>query len=190
MPETVEAEKIHFFGCSISGPLLKGHAIDGGENASAIVAEAAVQEDFLPGMVTEEREKLDDLFVGGRRPATDGNVDKAHAHGFGVLALPDDFFAVLAAEIDDSGDTQYFQLRQTHFPGLCATVQEIGDFSGVGNSGDAHFFSVTRLGEGRVGGRGRGWRGRLRKKRKRETEKEGERGERAFHMELDAKSVA
>jgi hypothetical protein len=30
----------------------------------------------------------------------------------------------------------------------------------------------------------------LRKKRKRETEKEGERGERAFHMELDAKSVA
>ena len=106
MPEAVEAEEVHFLGGLLGGPFFDGHAIDGGENAGAIVAEAAVHEDFLPGIVAKEREKLYHLFVAGRIPATDGNVDKAHAHGFDVLALPDDFFAVFAAQIDDGGDAQ------------------------------------------------------------------------------------
>ena len=106
MPKAVEAKEIHFFGGLFGGPLLDGYAIDGGEHAGAIVAEAAVHKDFLPTVVTEEGKKLDDLFVGWRVPAADGNVDKAHAHGFGVLALPRDLFAVLAAQIDDGGDAQ------------------------------------------------------------------------------------
>ena len=66
MPEAVKAEEIHFFQGLIGRPLLHSHAIDGGENAGAVVAEAAVDEDFLPGIVTEEGEELDDLFVGWR----------------------------------------------------------------------------------------------------------------------------
>lgn len=190
VPEAVEAEEIHLFGCLFSGPLLDGHAIDGGENAGAVVAETAVQEDFLPGMVMEEREKLDDLFIGGRVPAADGNVDKAHAQRFGVLALPKYLFAVLAAQIDDGSDPQHFQLRETHFSGLRAAVEEIRNLPGVGNSGDTEFFTVSNSWEGRSGGRRRGLRRRLRKKGKWKKEREGECVERAFHMELDAKSVA
>jgi hypothetical protein len=190
VPEAVEAEEVHFFGGLLGGPFFDGHAIDGGENAGAIVAEAAVHEDFLPGIVAEEREKLDDLFVGWRIPATNGNVDKAHAHGFGMRALPHDFFAVFAAQIDDGGDAQQFQLRETHFPGLRAAIQDIVDFSGVGNSGDLDFLAVSRLGEGRSGSLRRRLSGSLRKKRKRKKENEGEGGEGAFHIELDATSVA
>ena len=174
VPEAVEAEEIHFFGGLVGGPLLDGHAIDGGENAGAIVAEAAVQEYFLPGIVAEEREKLDHLFVTGRGPATNGNVDEAHAQGFGVLALPDDFFAILAAQIDDGSDAQNFELREAHFTRLRAAIQDIVDFSGVGNSGDVKFFAVSRRGEGRSGGSCRGLRGCLRKKGKRKNKKEGQ----------------
>ena len=190
MPKAVEAEEIHFPDGLFGRPFLSGHAIEGGENAGAIVAEATVHEDFLPRIVSKKQEKLDDLFVGWGRPATDGNVDKTHAQRFGVLAFPRDFVAVLAAEVDDGGDAQDFQFREAHFPGLRAAVKGLGDFSGVGNSGDAQFFPVSRRREGGRGGRRGGWRWRLRKKGKRKKEKEGERGARAFHIELDAKSVA
>ena len=186
MPEAVETEEIHFFDRLFSGPLFNGHAIDGGENAGAIIAEAAVDEDFLPWIVAEKREKLDDLFVGWRGPATDGNVHKAHTQRFGALALPGDFFAILAAQIDDGGDAQNFQLREAYFSGLCTAIQGLRDFPGIGNSRDVQFLAVGGL----QGGRGGGRRWRLRKKGKRKKEKEGERGARAFHFELDAKIVA
>ncbi len=71
-----------------------------------------------------------------------------------------------------------------------AAVKGLADFSGVGNSGDAQFFPVSERREGGSGGKRGGWRGSLSKKGKRKKEKEGEGGERAFHIELDAKSVA
>src|SRR3981189_1163684 len=111
MPEAIETEEIHFFHCLFSSPLLKGHAIDGGENAGAIVTEAAVHENFLPRFAAQQRQELNNLFVSGGRPATDGDVHEAHAQRFGVLALPSDFFVVLAAQIDDRGDAQQFQFR-------------------------------------------------------------------------------
>jgi hypothetical protein len=190
MPEAVEAEEIHLVHGLFGGPFLDGHAIDGGENTGAIVAEAAVHEDFFPRITAEKREELDDLFVGWWGPATDGNVHEAHAEGFGALALPGEFFAILAAQIDDGGDAQNFQFREAHFPGLRAAVKGLADFSGVVNSRDAKFFAMSKR---REGGRGAGrgaWRWRLRKKRKRKKEKEGEGGARAFHFQLDAKSVA
>ena len=52
MPEAVEAEEIHFFQRLFSRPFLKGHAVDGGEDASAIIPKAAVHEYFLR-MATE-----------------------------------------------------------------------------------------------------------------------------------------
>src|SRR6266436_996682 len=106
VPEAVKAEEIHFFHRLIGRPFVDSHAIDGGEHAGAVVTEAAVQKDFLPGIVTEEREKLDDLLIRWRSPSADGNVDKAHAQGFRVFALPRDFFGVLAAQINDGGDAQ------------------------------------------------------------------------------------
>ena len=153
-----------------SWPSFSGYAISGDENAGAIFTEAAVHENFLPRIVVEKREKLGDLFVGWGRPAINRDVDKAHAQRFGALALPSDSFAVLAAQIDDGGDTQHFQLREAHFLGLCAAIQDIRDFPGIRNSGEVQFLSVG----GRKDGRGGGWRSGLREKRKREDKEDGE----------------
>jgi len=182
MPESVEAEEVHFFHGLFRGPLLDTYAIEGGENAGAIVAEVAVHEDFLPRIVSEKRKKLDDLFVGWGRPTIDGDVDKAQAEGFRVLAFPRDFVAILAAQIDDGGDAQNFQFREAHFPGLRAAVKDLGDFSGVGNSGDAKFFPVSKRREGGSGGRHGGGR-RLREKVKWKNKKEGKSCESALHIQ-------
>ena len=130
------------------------------------------------------------LFVAGRRPAADRDLDKTHAQGFGALALPVDFFAVFAAEVDDGVDAQDFQLREANFPGLGTAIEDLGNFSGVGDSGDVQFLAESGLSER--------WRRRLRnrlrrrlgKEGERKSEKEGESGAKAFHVELDANSVA
>jgi len=148
VPQAVETEEIHFSYGLFRSPFLRNHAKGGDENAGAIVTEMAVHEDFLPRIVVEKREKLHDLFVGWGRPAIYRNVDEAHAERFGTLALPVDFFAVLGAQIDESGDAQDFQLREAHFFGLGAAKQDIRDFPGVRNSGDVEFLSMSSRRDG------------------------------------------
>src|SRR5260370_23992837 len=109
MPEAVEAEEIHFFHGLLRGPLLEGHAIGGHEHASAIVTETAVDENLLSPFAAKQRQELNDLFIGWGRPATDGDMDKAHTKRLGEIALPCDFFTVLPAELPDGGDGQNFQ---------------------------------------------------------------------------------
>ena len=186
MPKAIEAEEVHFLGGLFGGPLLKGHAINGDKNTGAIVAETAMHENLLPWIAAEQGEKLDELFVGWRRPATDGDVYKAHAEGFGGFALPCDFVETFAAQVDDGGDAQLFQLRKARFLGLRAAVEDFGNFSRVGNSGEVEFCSVS----GPQDGRGGGWRCVLRKKGRRENEKEKKKFWRALHNKLDAGSVA
>ncbi len=190
MPEPVEAEEIHLFHRLFSGPLLKGHAVGGGENAGAIVAEAAVHEDFVAWIVAEESEKLDKLFVGGRRPATDGDVNEAHTQRLGVLAFPCDFFAVFAAEVYDGGDAEDFQFREADVPGLRAAIEDLGNFSSVGNTVNMQFLPKGGLNEGWSRTLGNRLRRSLRKKGKRKSEKEGERWENSFHVERGTSSVA
>ena len=47
MPEAVEAEEIHFLDGLMRKPVVVRHAIGGDENAGAIVAESAMNEDFF-----------------------------------------------------------------------------------------------------------------------------------------------
>src|SRR5882757_1658575 len=53
MPEAIEAEEIHFPHGLFGRPFFDGDAIGGGENAGAIIAEAAVHENFLPRLVVK-----------------------------------------------------------------------------------------------------------------------------------------
>ena len=190
VPQAVEAKEIHLFDGLVSSPFLGSNAISGDEDAGAILAKAAVHEDLVPRIVVEEREKLHDLFVGWGRPAIDGDVDKTHAEGFGVLALPFDFFAVFTAQVDDGVDAKDFQLREADFPWLRAAIENFGNFTGVGNAANMQFLAKGGLSEG--------WRGRLRnilrrslrKEGERKSEKEGEGWKRAFHIDSDASSVA
>ena len=47
MPEAVEAEEIHFLDGLVGRPVVVRHAIGGDENAGAIVAESAMNENFV-----------------------------------------------------------------------------------------------------------------------------------------------
>jgi len=149
MPEAVETEEIHFLDCLMRKPVIVSHAIGGYENAGAIVAEAAMNEDFF-FVILEERKELRDLLVGGRSPSADGNVDEAHAGGFGLLAFPFDFVWVLAAKVDDGGNAEFLELFEAFGAKLGAAKKGIVDFSGVGDAGKLEFFAER---DGRDGGR-------------------------------------
>src|SRR5580658_2695928 len=77
MPETVESEMIHFLQSLIRGQFFKSHAVAGHKNASPVVAEMAVHENFLLRIVAEDGKKLRDLFVCGRSPAWHRDVNEA-----------------------------------------------------------------------------------------------------------------
>ena len=79
MPKTIEAKKIHLLQSLLGRPFVNGHAIDGDEDASAIIAEVAVHEDFLFRLVAKKREELDDLFIRRGRPATNWNMNETNA---------------------------------------------------------------------------------------------------------------
>jgi len=154
VPQAIEAKEIHFFDGLIGSPFIGGDAISGDENAGAIVAKTAVHKNFLARIIAEQREKLDKLFVGRSRPATDGDLYKAHTQGFGTLALPVEFFAVFAAEVNDGGDAENFQFGEADFPRLRAAIENLGNFTAVRNAINVQFLAKNGLSEG--------WRGRLR----------------------------
>lgn len=147
MPEAVETKEIHFLDGLLWRPVVVRHAIGGDENAGAIVAEAAVNENFFV-VIFEEGKKLRDLIVGGRRPAADGNVDEANAGGFGLLAFPFYFVRIFAAKIDDGSDAEFFELRDAFGARLGAAKKRVVDFSGVGETGKLQFFSERNRGDG------------------------------------------
>lgn len=148
MPKTVETEEIHLFDGLLRRPVIMCHAIGGDENAGAIVAEPAVNENFVV-VILEERKKLRDLIVGGRRPSADGNVNEVHAGGFGLLALPFDFVRIFAAKIDDGGDAQFLELFEAFRLRLCAAEEGIVDFSDVGEAGELEFLAERERRDGR-----------------------------------------
>ncbi len=149
MPEAVETEEVHFLDGLVGRPAVVRHAIGGYENAGAIIAEAAVDEDFF-FVILEEGKKLRDLFVGGRSPSAYRNADEAHAGGFGLLALPFDFVWVFAAKVDDGGDAEFLELFEAFGAKLGPAKKRIVDFSGVGDAGKLEFFAER---DGRDGGR-------------------------------------
>jgi len=179
MPESIEAEEVHFFHGLVRGPLLESHAVGSHENSGAIITKAAVHENPLPWLAAKQRQKLNHLLVRRRRPATDGDVYKAHAERFSMLALPRDFFLVFTAKIDNRGDAQQFQFRKARFFGLRAAREGISDFPGIGNSSDAKFLPEGGLRGGRSGRGGSG----LRENAKRKNQKESERWKSALHIQ-------
>ena len=148
MPETVETEEIHFFNGLLRRPVIMRHAIGGDENASAIVAEAAMNENFFFGIVAKESKEGGDLIVGGRRPSTDRNADETDAERFGLPALPGNFVGIFTAQIDDGSDTEIFEFLDAFGAWLCAAEESVVDFSAVGQAAEFQFFAVSRAQDG------------------------------------------
>jgi len=105
--------------------MVKGDAIGGDENASAIFSETTMNENFFggdAGIAAKNGEELRDLFTAGSGPAAYGEMDEADSQSIGLLALPFDLVRILAAKIDDGGDAEFLELLQTIRVGLCAAV--------------------------------------------------------------------
>jgi hypothetical protein len=112
VPNTVEAEEVHLMKGLLGGPLFKGHAIGGHEDSGAVFAEMAMDENFLRGVLTKERQELEHLLVGGGGPAANGDADETHAQGLDLLAFPLDFGGIFEAEIDDGVDAEFLELEK------------------------------------------------------------------------------
>src|SRR6202008_3152468 len=84
MPKAVKSEEVHFVDGLLRGPAFVSHAIGGDENAGAIVAKTAMDENSFFGIVAKESKEGGDLIVGGRRPSTDWNADETDAERFGL----------------------------------------------------------------------------------------------------------
>ena len=170
--------------------MVQRHAISGDENAGAIVTETAVYEDLLAGVIVENGEELDQLLIGGRRPAAYGDMDETDAQGFGALALPVEFFTIFAAQVNNGGDAEDFEFGKADIPGLGAAVKDFGDFPAVGNAIDVQLLAKSRLRKSGCGRLRESLRRSLREKRKRKS-KEGDESEKSsFHEEAGTNSVA
>jgi hypothetical protein len=188
VPKAVKAEEIHLLQGLLAGPFFDGHAIGGDKDAGAVIAEMTVHEDLLIRIFVEKREELNHLFIGGRGPSTDGNMDETQAQGLGLLVFPGDFFGVFAAKIDDGGDAEFFKLGETFGFRLRTAVKMIVDSAAVGNKGDAKFLAVGRMHFG--GGSGRRSLLCAKMRRPKEEKTQDEEKPIPFHNGLDAKIVA
>lgn len=184
MPEAVETEEIHLLQGLLSGPFFNGHPIGGDEDAGAVFAEPAMDEDFLCRLIAEEREELNHLLIGGSGPLIDGDMDETHAQGLDLLAFPEDFSGIFEAKIDDGVDAEFFELGQTLWSRLSAAVKMIVDSAATGDGGYAKFFSVGRMHFRGSGGRRISLRGEKARQEKESNKSEGK--QIAFHKGLDA----
>lgn len=142
MPEAVVAKEIHLLQDLFHRPLFIRDTIGGDEDAGAVLAETAMEENFLCRILTEEREELNHLLIRGCGPLIDGDMDETHAQGRNLLPLPEDFCGIFEAKVDHGVDAEFLEFSQTLWPGLRAAVEMIIDSAAVGEREDVKFFSV------------------------------------------------
>lgn len=133
MPKTVESEEIHFVHGLLGGPIFVSHAVGGHEYSGAVVAKSAMYKNFFL-LVAKEREKLRNLFVAWRSPAADRNIYETNSQGFRLLALTIAELRIFAAQINDGGDAEFFQLLQAVGVGLRTAIKIAGDATTVRES--------------------------------------------------------
>src|SRR5208337_510249 len=87
MPKAAEAKGVHFRERLLGGPVLKGDAIGGDENAGAVFAKFAMDKDFLRRGFAEQREETGELCGSRIGEAADGDVHKTQTEGFRAVTL-------------------------------------------------------------------------------------------------------
>lgn len=134
--DTGEAELFHLVHGLVRGPSFIGHAVGSDGESGAVVAEAAVNEDFLALVVVDDFEEARERFVAweGTTP-WDGDVSHAECGCGGFFGL-----AGAATHVDDDRDFHFLKIFEALMAGLAAAVESGGDFSKVR---DASHFRVA-----------------------------------------------
>lgn len=143
-------KKIHFVDGFFRRPFFKSHAVGGNENAGAIIPQPAVQKDFFPGPFGHQRKELGHLLVGRRRPPAGADELEVHAQGFGALALPFTLAQIFTAQIQDGGDAEFLEFRETFLARLGAAIEPLADFAEFRNAGDVDFFGIRQPASRRI----------------------------------------
>lgn len=144
VPRLIEAKGAHFRDGLVGGPVLEGDAVGSDENPGAIFAKFAMNENLLRRSGADEGEELRELRGGGIGETTNGNRDKMNAEGFGTRTFLSASVRRFAAQINDGGDAEFFELVESGKTRLRAAKELIGNFSSVVNTGKRHFFCERR----------------------------------------------
>lgn len=187
VPVRMEAEREHFRYGLIGRPALEGNAVGGDEDAGAILAKFAVNEDFLGRRFTKESEELGELNGGRRGETADRNRNEVNAERIGARTFQISSVGSFTAQVDDGGDAEFFEFGEIGKVRLRAAKKRIRNFSGVRNSANGDFCDERGRGSrGRRGDSGRlpEWNeGRAEKKDESEEERK------KAHRELARKSL-
>ena len=146
MPEPFEMEVVHFFQGVFGRPMLKSDAIRGEKDASAVVPKPTMDVKRLLRSFLKKGKELNELFVFWRRPATGADVNDFHGMCCGAVSLCCDCALPLAAQINNGGDTEFFQLLDTFFIRLRTAVKKIVDLARGRKSIQLNFLCERRTG--------------------------------------------
>ena len=127
-----ESELAHLLHGFVGGPAFVGHAVGCDGHAGAVVAEAAVQEDYLAGIFRDQLEKSDEgAVVGKRAMPRDGDILHAELGDRGLFAL-----VGAAAHVDDDGDSHVLEAFEGLGTRFASAVEMGRDFAEVWDTGN------------------------------------------------------
>lgn len=191
MPEVFEVEVEHFLKGPFCGPMLEGDTVSAEKQASAIVAQPAMDKELLLRMLLKQGKELHEFFVIGRRPAAGRNILEMHSQGFDPFAFFFHCTSVLSAKVHDSRDSQLFELLKAFPLWLGAAIERIIELPDVRHARDLNSFSKGRklIGGGRNRRLGRGPALLLRKEARRKQTEEEEDKQSSLHDDCSS-SVA
>ena len=126
--------------------MVEGNTVCGDESAGAVFAKLAMYKNFLRGCLAEKREKFCELRGTGRGETVDRDGNEVDIEGFRKFSLLIASLAGFTAEINDGSDAKCFELGKVRKMRLGATKERIGNFSGVGYSGNRDFLGDRQRG--------------------------------------------
>lgn len=127
-----ESELAHLLHGFVGGPAFVGHAVGRNGHTGAVVAEAAVHEDFLAGIFCDHFQKSNERAVVGKwAMPRDGDILHAELGDRGLFAL-----VGAAAHVDDDGDSHLLEAFESSGARVASAVKMGRDFAEVWDAGN------------------------------------------------------
>lgn len=146
VPKPMKVKHVHFPNRLGRCPSFKCDAVGGKKNSGPIASQPTVNENVASGAFSQEAEGLDELVIGGNRPAISRDVHEPHSERLSVLALSHHEPMSFAAKIDDGIDPEVLQFVDALRLWLIAPIQKGVQPSGIGDAMNLQLMSVPYLG--------------------------------------------
>src|SRR5580658_7993336 len=128
----MEVKESHLVICLVGGPMLLRHPVCSDHDTRAIVAEIAVHEYFLFGIVANQFQKGSHLVVGRAKEGASGKTDVTHSESLDDNSLGR--LRLCVPQINNDADAEISQLLISEVTGLRAAIQHVADLACIGNT--------------------------------------------------------